>query len=40
MFSAVGGNLGLYIGASFMTFFEFGHLLCAMIWNISFGLPI
>jgi hypothetical protein len=40
MMSAIGGNLGLYIGASFLTLFEFLHLLCGVLWNSVNGLPL
>jgi hypothetical protein len=35
--SAVGGNLGLYIGASFLTIFEVIHALCGVAWNLFHG---
>jgi len=38
--SAVGGNMGLYIGASFLTLFEVAHLFCGVIWNVLSGLPV
>jgi hypothetical protein len=40
MMSAIGGNMGLYIGASFLTIFEVLHLLCGVIWDFSFGMYI
>jgi hypothetical protein len=40
MLSTVGGSMGLYIGASFLTVFEIIHFFCGAISNALSGLPL
>jgi hypothetical protein len=39
MMSAAGGSMGLYIGASFLTIFEFLHFLGGVMCNVIYVLP-